>query len=298
MKKNIESEIIKDFKGIYKNRSTKLGFIKKYSKIDLYVSKETGFLIPAYFYKSEKNLNIWNQRYKKKKYTSISPHFLSRHMYTVAQVSNNIRFKNLKIADLGCGDGGLISIVSKHYEHKEIYGFEASKQNIELNKKKFKSKKIKFVHSSIENIDEKKYKKKFDIIFLTWTLSATSEPLKILEKISKIVKKNGHVVIAESSRILVPPTYTLEYYFQVGQKVNTLLNYPWRFSFNSLRNLLLLFNFKTVAFNDYAHNDNLVIIAKKTSFGFKDYKFDTYKNIHLFFKKWIEYSKMFKKLKS
>ena len=78
------------------------------------------------------------------------------------------------------------------------------------------------------------------------------------------VKKNGYVVIAESSRILVPPNYTLDYYFRLGKKMNTFLNYPWRFSFNSLRNLLLLFNFKVVSFNDYVHNDNLVVIAKKS----------------------------------
>ena len=55
----MENEIIKDFKNIYKNRSIKLGFIKKHTRIDLYISKKTGCLIPGYFHKSKKNLKIY-----------------------------------------------------------------------------------------------------------------------------------------------------------------------------------------------------------------------------------------------
>lgn len=297
----MENEIIKDFKGIYKNRSIKLGFLKKYTRIDLYISKKTGCLIPGYFHKNKKNIEVWEKRYLKKnfkfrqrRYTSTSPHFLSRHIYTIEQVKNSISFKNLKIADLGCGDAGLINLLSKLHKHKEIYGFDTSKQNVKLNKRKLKNKIIKFVNSSIENIDDKKYKEYFDVVFLTWTLGSSSEPLKLLEKIYKIVKKNGYVVVAESSRILVPPNYTLDYYFRLGKKMNTFLNYPWRFSFNSLRNLLLVFNFKVVSFNDYVHNDNLVVIAKKSQSIFKRYKIDNYKTVYTFFKKWKKHTELFR----
>lgn len=292
----IENEIIKDFKGIYKNRSIKLKFIKKYTRTDLYISKKTGCLIPGRYYNSKEILKIWEKKYKKKIYTSTSRHFLSRHIYILETVKNSINFKNLKVADLGCGDGGLINLLSKLYNQKIIYGFEAFEQNIERNKKKFKSNKIRFVNSNIENIDEKKFKEYFDVVFLTWTLSSTSDPIKIMEKIFKIIKKNGHVVIAESSRILVPPNYTLDYYFSLKQKTNTFLVYPWRFSFNSLRNLLLLFNFKVINFNDYKHNDNLVILAKKSKLKNKKYKFDNYKTLYAFFKKWKRYTEMFKKI--
>jgi len=291
---DIAKEIIKDFKGIYKNRSIKLGFIKKYTRSDLYVSKKTGCLIPGRYYTSKEILKVWEKKYKKKIYTSTSRHFLSRHIYIIETVKNSINFKNLKIADLGCGDGGLINLLSKLYNQKNIYGFEASKQNVQRNRKKFKSNTIRFVNSSIENIDEKKFKNYFDVVFLTWTLSATSEPIKTLEKVSKIIKKNGYVVIAESSRILVPPNYTLDYYFSLKQKINTFLDYPWRFSFNSLRNLLLLFNLEVTNFNDYVHNDNLVIVAKKSKLKNKKYKVDNYKTVYAFFKKWKRYTEFFK----
>ena len=76
--------------------------------------------------------------------------------------------------------------------------------------------------------------------------------------------------------------------------MNTLLTYPWRFSFNSLRNLLLLFNLKVTNFNDYVHNDNLVVVAKKSKVRNKKYKVDNYKTVYAFFKKWKRYTEFFK----
>ena len=103
-------------------------------------------------------------------------------------------------------------------------------------------------------------------------------------------------MVAESSRILGPPNYTLDYYFMLGKKMNTFLNYPWRFSYNSLRNLLMLFNFKTIKTNNYKHNDNIVLIAKKVNKFTKNYKVDNYKSVLNFFKKWNKYNNLFKKL--
>lgn len=37
--KFLEKEIVKDFKGITKNRSIKMGFLKKYAHTSLFVSK-------------------------------------------------------------------------------------------------------------------------------------------------------------------------------------------------------------------------------------------------------------------
>ena len=64
--------------------------------------------------------------------------------------------------------------------------------------------------------------------------------------------------------------------------MNTFLNYPWRFSYNSLSNLLLLFNFKIISSNDYAHNDNMVVVAKKTKQRYKRYRIDNYKKVYSF----------------
>ena len=128
------------------------------------------------------------------------------------------------------------------------------------------------------------------IIFLTWTLSSCSSPLDILKKVFKILKNGGHIVIAESSRILVTPKNSIYYYFH--QKYNTFLIYPWRFSFNSLSNLLTINCLKVVYKNNYEFNDNLVVIAKKTNFK-KKFFFDNYKKMINFFKDWKYFSDKF-----
>ena len=63
---NPKTEILKDFQCIVKNRSIKLNFLKKYSFADLFVSKNTGMLIPKKINSTFKNLTDWDKRYKKK----------------------------------------------------------------------------------------------------------------------------------------------------------------------------------------------------------------------------------------
>ena len=290
----MDKEIIKDFDGIHENRSIKLSFLKKLTLSDLYVSKKTGCLIPGKITGSKKSLRIWNKRYRNQNYTSTSPHFASRHAYTIHQIKNKINFENLCIADLGCGNAGFVSMTQKLTNQKLIYGFDDSSYNFKINKKINKKKNLRFVKSSIENIDTKKYKNFFDLIVLTWTLSSCSQPLIIIDKIRDILKKDGILVISESSRVLVQPVYNINYYFDTKSKTDTFINYPWRFSFNSLNNLLTLKNFKLIHENDYKHNENMVLIFKKKKFVKKKYKFDNYKKVINFFKNWKIYSNKIK----
>ena len=290
----MDNEIKKDFEGIHKNRSIKLSFLKKLTKSDLFVSKKTGCLIPGEIASSQSNLNIWNKRYSNKNYTSTSPHFASRHAYTIYQIKKKLNFENLCIADLGCGNAGLVSMIQKLTKKNLIYGFDDSSYNFKNNKKNYKKNNLRFVKSSIENIDKKKYRNFFDLIILTWTLSSCSQPLIIIDKIRDILKKDGILVISESSRVLVHPVYDLNYYFDTKSKINTFINYPWRFSFNSLNNLLIFKNFELIDKNDFKHNENMVLIFKKKKFVKKNYKFDNYKNVINFFKKWKVYSNKIK----
>ena len=286
--KKIQDEIIKDFLGITKNRSVKMIFLKKFAHANLFISKSTGQIIPGNINSAEKNLAVWDQRYKSKFYSSKSPHFLSRHIYTTAMVEDKFS-KKIKIADLGCGEASLIEVLNKFYGLENIYGFEHSKAVYNKNKKKFKNKRIKFVNSSIERIDELKFKNYFDLVFLTWTLGSSARPDKLIDKVYKILKLNGLVVISESSRILVRPKVSIFWYFN---NFNTFKNYPWRFSSNSIKNLLTLFNFKISKTNNFEDNDNLVVVGKKISFiKKKKYKFDNYKKVIKFFKIWLKNSK-------
>ena len=100
--KIIENEIINDFNGKIKNRTNKLTFLKKYTITDLHVSKLTGTLIPKDYFTNKEVLKLWDKKFDKNVYSSNSPHFLSRHIYTLETFNTYKNLKNLKIADLGC----------------------------------------------------------------------------------------------------------------------------------------------------------------------------------------------------
>ena len=92
-----------------------------------------------------------------------------------------------------------------------------------------------------------------------WTLCNTSNCFDVIKCASELVKKNGYIVVAESSRILVPYKKPIQMYF--GKNDPDL--HPFHFSKNSLSNLLILNKFRPVFINRYIDSDCLLIIAKK-----------------------------------
>ena len=65
-------------------------------------------------------------------------------------------------------------------------------------------------------------------------------------------------MVAESSRILVKPSVSIFWYLN---NFDTFKSYPWRFSFNSLRNLFFN-NINIIRSNNYRQNNNLVVVGK------------------------------------
>lgn len=283
-------------------------FLNRIFKSKIYVNKITGSLIFKKFYNTEKVLKIWEKRYFSKSkniyknYSSTNPYFLSRHVYLIQFLKdhfakNHINSKNMNFADIGCGNGTLLFELTKHFQYKKIVGFDYASILTKQNKNYFSKNKIKnfeFYQSSAEEIDNRKFKNYFDVIFVTWTLSSCSDPIKFMKNIYKLLKKNGIVVIAESSRILVYPSKSIYNYFSL--KFDTGLYYPWRFSFNSLKNILTYSGLKHISNNNYMEHNDLILISKKTNFK-KKYNFDNYKNIIKFFKIWLANSKNTKKIK-
>ena len=125
-----------------------------------------------------------------------------------------------------------------------------------------------------------------------WTLCNTTNCFEVMSNISNLIKKNGYLVVAESSRILVPFKKPLQMYF--GKNKQDL--HPFHFSKNSLTNLLILNKFKPIYINRYIDTDYLLIIAKKIDkIENKNLKIDKASNIKKFFKRWHNESVHYKK---
>ena len=114
-----------------------------------------------------------------------------------------------------------------------------------------------------------------------------------MENIYKLLKNNGILVVAESSRILVYPSKSIYRYF--SKAYDTGLYYPWRFSFNSLKNLLTYSGFSHVGNNRTAQHNDLIIISQKKKFK-KKFVFDNYKVVTNFLKIWLKNTKALEKI--
>jgi len=151
--------------------------------------------------------------------------------------------------------------------------------------------KIKNFCGTIEEFVAKKNVKQFDILTMMWTLCNTSSCMDVIKAANDMCKKNGHILIAESSRMLVPYKKPIQMYFAKGNPDI----HSFHFSKNSLCNLLILNKFKPVYINRYIDSDVLIVIAKKTdNVEKKELKIDDYKKVKSFFSNWYADSKKYK----
>ena len=292
--------IIKDFTFNNKPKDyIRLDFLKKISKTSVCVSKKTGLIFHNKFKSSSEVLNAWtNKIYSKKmdpktnSYTDDFPGMSARHFYVLDFLSRFINFKKKKIIDFACGQGGLLIKAQKYFKSSDLNGVEHSKRNILLIKKRFKKEKIKLPKLYQSSIEDFSMNKKADIGILTWTLCNCSEPIKIINSISNNLKKDGYLIVAESSRFLVPFKKPINNYF--NSKLDVGHTHPWHWSFNSINNIFKFCGFELVKNNRYFDENDIVLIFKNSKKFNQKYKFDNYLKVINFMKRWNSESKNYK----
>ena len=99
--------------------------------------------------------------------------------------------KNIKILDVGCGDGQFIKIVKKKFKNENIFGSEFSIHTKELLTKLLG--KNFFYKSNLEQIREKKFK--FNLITFWGVLEHLKNPLETIKCSKKILDQNGKILI-------------------------------------------------------------------------------------------------------
>lgn len=90
---------------------------------------------------------------------------------------------NKDILDFGCGTGGFL--IRARNKTNKVYGIELEKRL-----------KDHFVQNNLEIYsDVNEFKDKVDYVFLFHVLEHIAEPLEILEKLKKVLKPNGRIII-------------------------------------------------------------------------------------------------------
>jgi 2-polyprenyl-3-methyl-5-hydroxy-6-metoxy-1,4-benzoquinol methylase len=287
-------KLIKDYKGRGKAsfipHSKELTHGKKVS-----ISKYSG-LVSVQKRRSSKEIardwsnKIFGKIFDKKNYSPKIPAVTARLHYVTETIVSKLKIKSKSICDIGAGEGNFLSMISNKKLSNNLFAIEPSEKNCKILKKN----KIKNFTGTIEEFYLKNKNKTFDILTLTWTLCNTSDCYEVIRIASKLVKKNGHIVVAESSRILVPFKKPIHMYFS-KQEQDT---HAFHFSKNSLVNLLKINYFKPIFVNRYIDSDCLVVIAKKTNVvDKKGIKLDNPNKLQSFFKDWYKDSLKYKAYK-
>jgi ubiquinone/menaquinone biosynthesis C-methylase UbiE len=275
-----------------KGRYIVVPYSKKLTNGEINISKYSGLVSVIKRRSSSAIANEWSKKIFGKKfsnsnYTSKIPAVIARHTYVYESMKKIINIKNKSICDFGAGEGDFLKIFKKNKITTKLFGIEPSKDNCKILKKN----KIRSFEGTIEDFFKKNKNEKFDIITLIWTLCNTADCYDVIRCASKLLKKNGYIVIAESSRILVPYKKPIQMYFGNPDPDS----HPFHFSKNSLTNLLILNKFNPIFVNRYIDSDYLVIVAKKTNKILKNkIILDKYKNVKNFFISWYKDSKKYK----
>lgn len=300
MKKIIETDF--NFKN-KKNDKIYLNFLSKYSRSKVYISKKSGLVYHEDYKSSNAIVNEWSKKIyngkmdpKNNFYTDDFPGMSARHFFVLDFLNRKFNIKNKKIIDFAFGEGGLLLKARKIYGCRNLYGVEHSKKNINKMKQRFKKEKMKAPIAFESNIEDFNTNIKFDLGILTWTLCNCSEPLKIVKSISNNLKKNGFIIVAESSRLMVPFKKPIFNYFNPKKKSGH--THPWHWSYNSLSNIFKYHGFELIYQNRYFDENDLVLIFKNSNKKNKKFSFDNYKTVIKHLKRWSKESQFYKKFNS
>ncbi len=285
-------KLIEDFNG--SSDTVVVPYSKKLTKgFELNIAKYSGLVSVVKRRSSKQIANTWSEKifgnkFSKEKYTAKIPAVVARHVYVLETIIDKLNIRNKRICDLGAGEGQFFELLKEKKLNCKLFGIEPSKKNCE----KLKRKKIDSFNGTVEDYHKSNNKKKFDLITLMWTLCNTSNCLDIINIANKLLNKDGYIVIAESSRMLVPFKKPIQMYFGKGNPDI----HPFHFSKNSLMNLLIINKFKPVYINRYIDSDYLLIIAKKNNkINEELIKLDDYQKVKGYFKRWYKESLNYKR---
>lgn len=134
------------------------------------------------------DVKLWIEETKTPRYTYITEHLLN--------ILKNLNLRNKNILELECG----ISPYLKHLSNNRCYGLDVSKKLLEMNK----CKNAKFVHGDLLKCS-KYFNKKFNLVFMAGVMHHVNEKDHeiALKEISKILKRNGKLIIVEPNMISI-----------------------------------------------------------------------------------------------
>ena len=276
------------------NDLARIPSLSKYTGGDkIFTCKNCGFVFVTERRSSDQVANSWsdeifatakNPSSQSETFTATRPAIKARLLHVLETANQEIGIENKSLCDIGAGEGVFLNYAKLLFENTELFGIEPSKRNCKI----LSNLSIKNFQGTIQDyLDASNHQKQlFDIVTILWTLEATQNCVEVMNMIHNILKPNGHIIVATGSRILMPFKKPLQYY--VNDKPQD--THCFRFSYNSLTNLLKLTGFSPIFSNRYIDNDILCMIGKKEELKKDQNEIlkDDYHEIINFFDRWAK----------
>lgn len=155
-----------------------------------------------YKYKIE-NYNFWLNRLKNYKENLVCTKDVILDRLEEDQIIKNIK-NNSSILELGCGNGVIVNKIIKKKKIKSYLGTDFVSELVDNCNSKFSSKNIKFKTLDMTLINKSTFSEKFDFIITKRSIQnilSHKLQLKVIENAGYFLKKNGLMILVESSSV-------------------------------------------------------------------------------------------------
>jgi hypothetical protein len=262
----------------------------------LYVNKDTGICSAKLPININEVVQYWSNNIFKSSspedYNAFLPFATARLFYVFRSIIDFFKLttdSKLTIADFATGQGVLLNIIKNFSKNLNLVGTEHSGDLVEMLSNSGFNIQSTPVTSKMPSLFEA------DIGIINWTLSCCADPYDFLLGVRNNLSDSGYVVVAESSRIMVPYKKPLSYLLNPTHPTNI---HPFYFSKNSLAALLQSCGFEVRYTNRFFDSDVLLIIAQKSSMPNQDKKLvvDSAEDVINFFNKYHELTNFYQTL--
>jgi len=215
----------------------------------------------------------WTKEIFGEGYSSAWPAIGARLGYVADWVELNMSFKGKSVFEIGAGEGRFLDILKT----KGAYpvGLEPSKALCA----EIKARDIAAFCGTVESMPPTG---SYEAVAILWTLENCVSPMTMLRKAREWLTKDGHIVVATGSRILVPFKKPMSCYFS-KTPADT---HATRWSANTLRAAMETVGFDIVATNLYGEHDVLCVIGKKGEPSIPSPPFDRPQSVLTYFHTW------------
>lgn len=144
---------------------------------------------------------VMEKDHMEKLYSSKNPLVKYVHVGRLRKILGLIpKRKNMKILDAGCGEGQLLSMVTKKFGlfNLKLYGTDITPTSLESAKKRIEN-----AEFSLQDLRDLDYKDEFfDVIMCTEVIEHVPDYKKVLKEFERILKKGGILIISFPNEFL------------------------------------------------------------------------------------------------